>query len=63
LVAAVTTGELNRWFERAVEQNPPPAPRQVNQAQIYHPGEEPPPSFVVFGTRADQLPTSYQRYL
>ena len=22
----VTTGELNRWFERAIEANPPPAP-------------------------------------
>jgi GTP-binding protein len=60
----VTTGELNRWFERAVEQNPPPAPggkriklRYITQVKSR------PPSFVVFGTRVDQLPTSYQRYL
>ncbi|WP_294122945.1 ribosome biogenesis GTPase Der [Sphingomonas sp.] len=60
----VTTGELNRWFERAVEQNPPPAPggkriklRYITQVKTR------PPSFVVFGTRVDQLPTSYQRYL
>ena len=60
----VTTGELNRWFERAVETNPPPAPggkriklRYITQVKSR------PPSFVVFGTRVDQLPTSYQRYL
>jgi GTP-binding protein len=60
----VTTGELNRWFERAVEQNPPPAPggkriklRYITQVKTR------PPSFVVFGTRVDQLPASYQRYL
>ena len=60
----VTTGELNRWFERAVEQNPPPAPggkriklRYITQVKSR------PPSFVVFGTRVDQLPMSYQRYL
>jgi GTP-binding protein len=60
----VSTGELNRWFERAVETNPPPAPggkriklRYITQVKTR------PPSFVVFGTRVDQLPTSYQRYL
>jgi GTPase len=60
----VTTGELNRWFERAIEQNPPPAPggkriklRYITQVKTR------PPSFVVFGTRVDQLPASYQRYL
>ena len=60
----VTTGELNRWFELAVEQNPPPAPggkriklRYITQVKSR------PPSFVIFGTRVDQLPTSYQRYL
>ncbi|TPG22608.1 ribosome biogenesis GTPase Der [Sphingomonas koreensis] len=60
----VGTGELNRWFERAIEANPPPAPggkriklRYVTQAKSR------PPSFVIFGTRVDQLPDSYQRYL
>ncbi|MCL6699346.1 ribosome biogenesis GTPase Der [Sphingomonas sp. NSE70-1] len=60
----IPTGELNRWFERAIEQNPPPAPggkriklRYITQVKSR------PPSFVVFGTRVDQLPTSYQRYL
>ena len=60
----ITTGELNRWFERAVENNPPPAPggkriklRYITQIKAR------PPTFVVFGTRVDQLPESYRRYL
>ena len=60
----VTTGELNRWFERAVEANPPPAPggkriklRYITQVKTR------PPSFVIFGSRVDQLPESYRRYL
>ncbi|MEI5686525.1 MULTISPECIES: ribosome biogenesis GTPase Der [Sphingomonas] len=60
----VGTGEMNRWFEKAIEANPPPAPggkrikmRYVTQVKTR------PPSFVVFGTRVDQLPASYERYL
>jgi GTP-binding protein len=60
----IGTGELNRWFEGAVEANPPPAPggkriklRYITQVKTR------PPSFVIFGTRVDQLPESYRRYL
>jgi GTP-binding protein len=60
----VGTGELNRWFGKAVETNPPPAPggkriklRYITQIKTR------PPSFVIFGSRVDQLPTSYHRYL
>lgn len=60
----ISTGELNRWFEAAVEQNPPPAPggkrvklRYITQVKTR------PPAFVVFGTRVDRLPESYRRYL
>ena len=60
----ISTGELNRWFEAAVEANSPPAPggkriklRYITQVKTR------PPSFVVFGTRVDQLPESYRRYL
>ena len=60
----VGTGELNRWFEKAIEKNPPPAPggkriklRYLTQARNR------PPSFVLFGTRVDQLPASYERYI
>jgi GTP-binding protein len=60
----IGTGELNRWFEHSVEANPPPAPggkriklRYITQVKTR------PPTFVVFGTRVDQLPESYRRYL
>jgi GTP-binding protein len=60
----VPTSVLNRWFEAAVDANPPPAPggkriklRYITQARNR------PPTFVIFGTRVDQLPTSYHRYL
>ena len=60
----VPTGELNRWFEQAVETNPPPAPkgkriklRYITQVKTR------PPTFVVFGNRTDELPESYRRYL
>jgi GTP-binding protein len=60
----IGTGELNRWFERAIEANPPPAPggkriklRYLTQARTR------PPTFILFGTRVDQLPESYRRYL
>ena len=60
----VSTGELNRWFEKAVDANPPPAHkgqriklRYITQARLR------PPSFVAFGSRVDMLPESYRRYL
>ena len=60
----VSTARLNRWFEGAVENNPPPAPggkriklRYITQARTR------PPTFVVFGSRTDSLPGSYERYL
>lgn len=60
----VPTGELNRWFEQAIEANPPPAPkgkriklRYITQVKTR------PPTFVVFGNRLEELPESYRRYL
>ena len=60
----IPTGELNRWFEAALEANPPPAPkgkriklRYITQVKSR------PPTFVVFGNRTDELPESYRRYL
>ena len=60
----VSTGELNRWFERAIEANPPPAAggkriklRYITQVTTR------PPTFVVFGNRVDDLSDSYRRYL
>ncbi|MEA1015681.1 ribosome biogenesis GTPase Der [Sphingosinicella sp. LY1275] len=60
----VSTGQLNRWFEDAVEKNPPPAPggKRIKLRYITQVNTRP-PSFVLFGTRVDQLPDSYMRYL
>jgi GTP-binding protein len=58
------TAALNRWFEQAMARHPPPLVsgrrlklRYVTQAKAR------PPTFVVFGTRAERLPEDYQRYL
>jgi GTPase len=60
----VQTSLLNRWFETALAENPPPAPggkriklRYITQARIR------PPTFILFGTRLDELPENYRRYL
>jgi GTPase len=60
----VPTGELNRWFEQALARHPPPLVdgrrlklRYITQAKAR------PPTFVVFGTRAEKLPEDYRRYL
>ncbi len=60
----VATGELNRWFEHALSRHPTPLVegkriklRYMTQAKAR------PPTFVVFGTRAEMLPEDYRRYL
>lgn len=60
----VPTSALNRWFDDALEANPPPAPggRRIKLRYITQAGTRP-PRFVIFGTRLDDLPKSYERYL
>lgn len=62
--ARVPTGELNRWFEAALERHAPPLVdgrrlklRYMTQVKSR------PPTFVIFGTRAEQMPEDYKRYL
>ncbi|MFL6759141.1 ribosome biogenesis GTPase Der [Sphingomonas sp.] len=60
----VPTGELNRWFEAALEANPPPAPKgQRIKLRYITQVKNRPPTFVVFGNRTDEIPESYRRYL
>src|SRR5688500_17178109 len=60
----VGTGELNRWFESALEANPPPAPKGKRiKLRYITQVKNRPRSFVVFGTSVDELPESYRRYL
>ena len=60
----VSTSQLNRWFEAALDRNPPPAAggtriklRYVTQVAAR------PPTFIIFGNRTEDLPASYARYL
>jgi GTP-binding protein len=59
-----STAQLNRWFEQAVQNNPPPAVsgRRLKLNYITQ-SKARPPSFVVFCSRADAVPESYLRYL
>ncbi len=60
----VPTASLNRWFEQAVDANPPPAVsgRRLKLNYVTQTKARP-PSFVVFCSRADAVPESYLRYL
>lgn len=60
----VPTAGLNRWFEQALARHPPPMVegrrlklRYLTQAKAR------PPTFVLFGTRAEATPEDYRRYL
>lgn len=60
----IATAKLNRWLTGMVEGHPPPAVsgrrlklRYMTQAKSR------PPSFVLFCSRPDALPTAYQRYI
>jgi GTP-binding protein len=60
----VSTSALNRWFEQAVDANPPPAVsgRRLRLNYITQ-AKARPPSFILFCSRADAVPQSYLRYL
>ncbi|MDB5546561.1 MAG: Small GTP-binding protein domain [Tardiphaga sp.] len=60
----VPTAALNRWFEQAIDTNPPPAVsgRRLKLNYVTQTKARP-PSFVVFCSRADAVPQSYLRYL
>ncbi|NNU81878.1 ribosome biogenesis GTPase Der [Halovulum dunhuangense] len=60
----ITTAKLNQWLAGEVSAHPPPAPsgrrlklRYMTQAKTR------PPSFVVFCSIPDELPTAYRRFL
>jgi len=60
----LSTAKLNRWLGAVIEKHPPPAVsgrrlklRYMTQAKMR------PPSFIIFGSRPESVPTSYLRYL
>jgi GTPase len=60
----IPTNALNRWLDEVLAAHPPPAVsgRRLKLNYITQPKTRP-PSFVLFCTRADAMPDSYQRYL
>ncbi|MDR0968810.1 MAG: ribosome biogenesis GTPase Der [Holosporaceae bacterium] len=60
----ISTGALNKWFQAAISQNPPPLAngtpiklKYISQTNCK------PPTFALFANRVEKLPTSYERYL
>ena len=60
----IKTRELNDWLQLAMERHPPPSvggrrikPKYMAQMKAK------PPTFVLFSSRADQMPEQYRRYL
>ncbi len=60
----ISTGQLNNWLERVVDEHPPPLVgnrrlklRYMTQTKTR------PPQFVVFASRPKAVPASYHRYL
>lgn len=60
----VPTGALNRWFEEVVQRHQPPLAdgRRIKLRYATMPKARP-PTIVVFGPRAEDLPEDYRRYL
>ncbi|MBR0650668.1 ribosome biogenesis GTPase Der [Roseomonas terrae] len=60
----IPTGELNRWFESALTRHPPPAVNGRRVKLRYATMTKArPPTITVFGTRAEEIPEEYRRYL
>jgi GTP-binding protein len=60
----IKTSDLNTWLQLALQRHPPPAvggrrikPKYMAQTKTR------PPTFVLFSSRADQMPDHYRRYL
>ena len=60
----LSTSKFNRWLEKAVERNPPPAP-EGRRIKIRYGTQVKarPPTFALFGNQLDHLPETYLRYL
>ena len=60
----VSTAQLNRFLEGMVEGNPPPlASGRSNRLRYMTQVKARPPTFALFGSRPDELPETYIRYL
>lgn len=62
--ARISTAKLNRWLEEATSRHAPPASkgRAINLKYMSQVKSRP-PTFAVFSSRAEEVPTAYRRYL
>jgi GTPase len=60
----LSTSKFNRWLEKTLERNPPPAP-QGRRIKIRYGTQVKarPPTFALFGNQLEHLPETYVRYL
>ena len=59
------TAPLNRWLASAVQAHPPPLSSHKQRIKLRYMTQVKtrPPTFVIFSTRAGDLPEAYMRYL
>ena len=60
----ITTGQLNSFMERVVQENPPPI-IGTKRLRVYYltQGSSSPPNFILFVNYPELMPHSYKRYL
>lgn len=63
--ARISTGDLNRWITAMQEAHPPPMGKGGKRIRLRYATQAKtrPPTFIVFCSRAGELPDSYTRYL
>ena len=60
----IPTSSLNKWFQWAVGQNPPPLVNGMPiKLKYISQTNTKPPTFAVFANRSEHLPISYEKYL
>jgi len=60
----ISTAILNRWFDEVTERHAPPIVNgQRIKLKYITQIKSRPPTFVIFGTKCDDVPESYKRYL
>ena len=60
----ISTAHLNRWLEKAILKHPPPSFRGSKiKLKYMTQSSSRPPTFIIFSSKAEQIPESYIRYL
>lgn len=63
-IRRIPTSLLNKWFQSAIAQNPPPLVNGLPiKLKYVSQTNSKPPTFAVFANRVEHLPSSYERYL